>query len=53
MVWPWCHFCCDIWSTVGDERHGGEALPTNANVYLVKGEVMIKMVKYEDHMVYF
>jgi len=45
--------CCDIWSTKGDERHGGEALSTNEDVYHVQGEVMINMVGYEDPMVDF
>ena len=44
---------CDIWSTLGDERHGGEALSTNDNAYHVQGEVMINTVGYEDPMVYF
>ena len=52
VVWPWRHLCCDIWSTVCDKRHGGEALSTNADVYHVQGEVMIKMTGYEDPMVY-
>ena len=53
MVWPWRHLRCDIWSTLGDERHGGEALPTNADIYHVQGEVMINAVIYRDPMVYF
>ena len=53
VVWPWHHCGCDIWSTLGDERHAGDALPTNANVYHVQGEVMINMVGYEGPMVYF
>ena len=53
MVWPWHHLCCDIWSTLGDECHGGEALLTNADIYHVQGEVMINVVGYEDPMVYF
>ena len=44
MVWPWCHYCCDIWSTLGDECHRGEALPTNEDAYHMQGEVMINMV---------
>ena len=53
MVWPWRHFCCDIWCNVGDEHHGGEALSTNEDVYHVQGEVKINTVRYEDPMVYF
>ena len=53
MVWPWRHLCCDIWSTLGDERHGGEALSNNTNVYRMQGEVMINVVGYEDPMVLF
>ena len=45
MVWPWLHFLCDMWSTKGDERHGGGDLPTNEDVYHVEGGVMINMVR--------
>ena len=50
MVWPWHHYFCDIWSTLGDERHGGEALPTNKAAYHVQGEVMINMVECVELM---
>ena len=53
VVWPWHHYFYDIWSTLGDECHGGEDLLTNAVVYHVRGEVMINTVGYEDPMVYF
>ena len=53
MVWTWCHFFYDIWSTVGDECHGGEVLSTNEDVYHVQGEVMINMVGCVEPMVDF
>ena len=53
MVWPWRHLCGDIWSTLGDDFHGGEALLINTNIYHMQGEVMINVVRYEDPMVYF
>ena len=53
MVWPWHHYFCDIWSTLGDERHGGEALPTNEDGYHLQGEVMINMVGCLESMVNF
>ena len=53
MVWPWRHDFCDIWSTLGDGRHGGEALPINTDVYHVKGGVMINMVRCLEPMVNF
>ena len=36
-----------------DDRHGGEALPTFADIHHMQGEVMINVVRYEDPMVYF
>ena len=53
MVWPWRHLWGDVWSTLDDDRHGGEALPTNLGGYHMQGEVMINVVGYEDPMVYF
>ena len=44
VVWTWHHYFCEIWSTLGDKRHGGEALSTNKDAYHVQGEVMINMV---------
>ena len=44
VVWPWHHLCCNIWSNLGDEGLGGEAIPTNADVYHVQDEVMINMI---------
>ena len=44
---------CDIWSTLGDERHGGESLPTNEDACHVQGEVMINMVGCLEPMVNF
>ena len=52
MVWSWCHMWGDVWSTLDDDRHGGEALPTIAGVYRMQGEVLINVVGYEDPMVY-
>ena len=42
-----------MWSTVSDEHHGGEALPTNKDAYHVQGEVMINMVRCVEPMVNF
>ena len=53
VVWPWSHLCYNMWSTLGDKCHGGEALLTNTDIYHVQGEVMINVVGYEDPMVYF
>ena len=53
MVWPLRHLRCDIWSTLGDECHGGEALPTNEDCYHVKVEVMINVVECLEPMVNF
>ena len=53
MIWPWRHLWGDVWSTLDDDRHRGEALPTNVGIYHMQGEVMINVVGYEDPMVYF
>ena len=53
MVWPWHHLWGGVWSILDDNRHGGEALPTIADVYHIQDEVMINVVEYEDPMVYF
>ena len=52
MVWPWCHMWGDVWSTLDDDRHGWETLPTNAAICHMQGELMINVVRYEDPMVY-
>ena len=38
---------------MGDGHHGGEALPTNEDVYHVQGGVMINMARCLEHMVDF
>ena len=53
MVWPWRDYCCDIWLTMGEKHHGGEALLTKKDAYHVEGEVMINMVRYVEPMVDF
>ena len=53
MVWPWRHDFFDIWCTLSGRRHGGEALPTNKDVYHVQGGEMINMVGCLEPMVNF